>query len=115
MEGVSQGAWEIVRKKGSCHNHTHTYMRKHTHTKGHIHTMIHANICMHTLAHAQDYESTYTHIHTDTYVHTNMYIHVHIFIYTLMQKRAVTRGVGYEEIYNYTSLQPHPLDTLTSC
>ena len=30
-ERVGQGAWEIIRKKRSCHNLTHTYIRKHTH------------------------------------------------------------------------------------
>ena len=29
-EGVSQGAREIVRKDGSCHNLTHTYVNTHT-------------------------------------------------------------------------------------
>ena len=28
-DGVSQGAWEIVKKGSSCHNPTHTYISTH--------------------------------------------------------------------------------------
>ena len=61
-------------------------------------------------AHTYTHKSMKAPTHICTQIHTYMYIHIHIFIYTLLQKRAVTRGVGISNMrksiikppYNHT-------------